>query len=182
MEDYKLPVMQQPTPHPLPRLNEDLTKLLDCCDNNNKRALVALLGLEGMRLHEALGLNVTCIDTKEMTIYVNGKGGKVRILPITERAFTYLAPAYLDSCIAGKQKIVEYSDRGARLCITDLGRRAQITREISSHDLRATFATLAYQAKKDIRLVQYWMGHGSIVTTQRYIGFSMEDLKNAGSF
>jgi site-specific recombinase XerD len=182
MDDYKMPVMQQRTPHPLPGLNEDLTKLLHECDSNNKRALIALLGLEGMRLHEALDLPLDRIDMKAMTIEVWGKGNKVRILPITERAFQFIAPAYIDAMMASRANLIVYSDRGARLFITELGRRCRLLREISSHDLRATFATLAYAARKDINLVRYWMGHESVETTQTYIGISMEDVRSVGSF
>lgn len=182
MDNYKLPMMQQQTPHPLPGLNDDLTKLLEECDTNNRKALVALLGLEGMRLHEALELKLECIDMKQLVIKVWGKGSKVRIVPITERAFSFIAPAYMDAMMAGSDLILSYSDRGARLFITELGRRCRLTRDISSHDLRATFATLAYASCNDINLVRYWLGHESVETTQRYIGISMEDMRNAGTF
>lgn len=182
MGDYKMPMMQQIVPHPLPGLNDDLVKLLNGCADDNQRALIALLGLEGMRIHEALELGLKYIDMRETTITVWGKGNKVRILPITDRAYPYIATAYLNASMGKRETLISYSDRGARLFITELGRRCKMTREISSHDLRSTFATLAYQARKDIRLVQYWMGHGSVITTQRYIGVSMEDIRDVGSF
>jgi integrase/recombinase XerD len=183
LEETKLPVVGEREPHPLPGLKTDLDNMLDACTTDNQRALIACLGLEGMRLHEALGLELDKMDMKKRTMRIWGKGAKVRTVPITERALDYIAPQYIVRTIGRFSTLIDYSDGGARAFITALGEKAGVERPVSSHDLRATFATLAYEASShDIRLVQAWLGHSSIVTTQGYIGTKMEDMRDAGNF
>lgn len=153
------------------------------CRDNNQRALIALLGLEGMRLHEALELRLDRILIQDMIIEIWGKGNKERTIPITNLAWGYLAPRIIEQRLAGKQTLIEYSDRGARSFITELGVKANISRPVASHDLRATFATLAYAASgNNIRLVQAWLGHKDINTTQIYVGVKMDDMRQGGEF
>lgn len=183
LNNYKMPVTQPQIPHPLPGLKDDLTALLNGCVTNNQRALVALLGHEGLRIGEALTLPIADIDVQKKTLRVVGKGMKVRTLPITRICFDNIAAAYIEAVSEGRKTIIAYSDRAARIFITQLGRECGIPREISSHDLRATFATLAYrESGNNIRLVQYWLGHSSIQTTQLYVGISNDDLLAAGEF
>jgi len=183
LDEYKLPVVKNSNPHPLPGLKKDLDALLKHCKNNNHRALIALLGLEGMRLDEALNLELQRINVRDMIIEVWGKGNKERTIPITALAWEYIAPQYIDQKISDKTHLVEYSDRGARSFITELGVKAEISRPISSHDLRATFATLAYAASgNNIRLVQAWLGHSDVTTTQLYVDVKMEDMRKGGEF
>lgn len=183
LKDYKLPVTREANPHPLPNLKKDLDAMMLMCRDNNQRALIALLGLEGMRLHEALELRLDRILIQDMIIEIWGKGNKERTIPITNLAWGYLAPRIIEQRLAGKQTLIEYSDRGARSFITELGVKANISRPVASHDLRATFATLAYAASgNNIRLVQAWLGHKDINTTQIYVGVKMDDMRQGGEF
>lgn len=182
LPDFKMPRVGQAFPHPLPNPARDIQSLLDACETIEQRALVAMLGLEGMRMHEALATCVGQFDLTEMTLDVWGKGCKQRTIPITERAWDYLAPSIIETQLGSRESLVCYSDRGARYFITALGEKAGISRPISSHDLRANFATLAYDATKDILLVQAWLGHADVTTTQGYVGLSMEAMRRGGSF
>lgn len=183
LANYKLPIVPEADPHPLPGLKKDLDAMLLACKNDNQRALVALLGFEGLRLHEALELPIVAINVQDMTIKVWGKGSKERVIPITNLAWEFIVPQLIFRKLAGCTTLIEYSDRGARAFITELGARARVSRPVASHDLRATFATLAYHASgNDIRLVQSWLGHADVTTTQGYIGVRMEDMKKAGEF
>ncbi len=177
-----MPPLEEQIPHPLPGLDKDLQTLLNLCWTDEQRALVALLGLEGLRLFEALGIKTSDIDPNTMMLTVWGKRSKRRTIPITPRAWTYLAPAYLMAVISGRELIVVYSDRGARNFITDLGAKARLSRPISSHDLRATFATMSYATHKDIQALRIWLGHDSIETTQMYVAIAIDALRAAGVF
>lgn len=179
---YKMPPLEEQIPHPLPGLDQDLQALLDLCRTEEQHALIALLGLEGLRLFEALQVRPLDVDPSTMMLTVWGKRGKKRIIPITPRAWVYLAPAYLSALIRGSEYIVDYSDRGARSFITDLGGKARLSRSISSHDLRATFATLSYAKHRDIQALRIWLGHDSIETTQMYVAIAIEALRAAGEF
>lgn len=182
LKNYNLPSVGQANPHPLPGLLTDLEALLGVCVSLESRALVALLGCEGMRLHEALELPVEQIDLDKMSITIWGKGNKVRTIPITMRAFEHLAPQIINARLAGRPNLMTLSDRGSRAMITELGVKARLSRPIASHDLRATFATILYNETKDIRLVQGWLGHATITTTQGYIGLTLDQMRDAGSF
>lgn len=178
---YKMPPVAEPVPHPLPRRQHDINAMLDACANDEQRALVALLGCEGLRMHEALDLEVRHIDLTDMSIHVWGKGSKVRVIPLTVKAFTYLAPQVIVAQLSGSVKLVHYSDRGARSLVTELGVKAKVSRPVSSHDLRATFATVLYEQTKDILLLKRWLGHSDINTTQRYIGLTWAEMTERGN-
>lgn len=136
----------------------------------------------GLRLFEALTVTVDDIDIKTMTLTVWGKRGKKRRLPITDRAWTYITQAYLTSVVYNYKNVVSYSDRGARNFITELGVKVGLSRSISSHDLRATFATLSYAKHRDIEALRIWLGHDSIETTRLYVEIAMEVLRKTGEF
>lgn len=183
LQGFKLPSAGQTIPHPLPNLDADLQRMLDACKTDKQRALVACLGLEGMRLHEALELPVSSINIQEMSIFIAGKGGKYRTIPITKRAWKHMLPHYLEMAVTCKNgNFINYSDRGARNFITELGVAACISRPIASHDLRMTFATLAYASTNDIASVQGWLGHSDVNTTRGYVDVSLETMRQVGEF
>lgn len=182
---FKLPSPGEPIPHPLPGLRADLENMLANCKADKQRCLIALLGLEGLRLEEARNLKIDNLDIDEMTISVFGKGAKVRVIPITELAWPYIYPQIIDRRIsgaAGTDVLVPYSDRGARNFITELGVRAGVSIPVASHDLRMTFATLAYGNGMDILAVQGWLGHADVNQTQGYIKSGMSRMRKAGEF
>lgn len=183
LEGYNLPSAAQAEPHPLPGGMADLQKLLDLADSETERALVAMLGLEGMRIAEAMDLKPEDIDFVEEKITIWGKGDKVRVIPLTERAKPYIIPLYLTTSIHRPgTKMIQLSDRGARMAITGLGKKARLSRLISSHDLRATCATLCYEHTKDSVAVQALLGHADPRTTAIYIAVGFAKLREAAAF
>lgn len=178
---YKMPPVAEAEPHPLPGRERDINAMLAACDSDEQRALVALLGCEGLRMHEALALNEASIDLDAMSIEVWGKGNKRRVIPITNKAFDYLIPQIIATRVAGRTNLISYSDRGARSLITELGVKAHVSRPVASHDLRATFATILYSQTNDIILLQRWLGHSDINTTRRYIGLTFEEMSRKGN-
>jgi integrase len=179
---HKMPTSAPRQPHPLPGLYDDLMKLMHCCVTDEQRTLVSLCGLEGLRVGEALDTSVDDINFRDRSLHVWGKGAKKRVIPFTDEACSYILPRLLDVRISGKTKLVDYTDSGARNFITTLGVTAGIGRPISSHDLRATFATLAYAQEKDAKAVQYWLGHASGDTTDIYINIPLETMRKIGNF
>jgi len=181
LQDLTMPIPAKPTPHPLPGGIRDLHALLAACRNDQQRALIGFLGFEGMRIGEALLMRPRDIDMHEKTLRVWGKGSKVRIIPFTRKGQELVLPLYLDRIFTDRDApMISYSYRHARSIITDLGIYAGITRPISSHDLRATFATLAYAKTRDAKAVQNWLGHASGDTTAIYIDVPMETLRVVG--
>lgn len=183
LADYQPPKAQPQKPHPLPGGREDLEKLLRLSDTNDKKILVTLCGYCGLRVGEALSISPQHFNIHSRSIKFIGKGGKEREVMLSPRAWSILQPFVLEAMIMGQYSpLVRLSDRMARYTITRLGRVANIRREISSHDLRATFATEAYRKTRDIRAVQILLGHSSPTQTQIYIGSTDDEQRDAASF
>ena len=81
-----------------------------------------------------------------------------------------------------KSPLIPLEDRNARALVTSIGARAGIKGPVSSHDLRATFATELYNKTHNIRLVQTLLGHASVTTTQAYLGIDMHEGVKAVEF
>lgn len=176
---FQAPSIPQRNPHPLPGLEDDLEALINVASSDEARALVACLGYQGMRMHEALSQPLSKINFVEGAIEIIGKGDKERRVPITRNGVKYIMPMYVRAMCAGVSNLIGLQDRTARNLITNMGERAGLSRAISSHDLRATFATVVYRDTKDIRLVQVLLGHADINTTQIYIGLTFDQMREA---
>lgn len=183
LTNYSTPTPPKAKPHPLPNGLTDLQKLLDVCLNDDHRALVAMCGLVGMRISEARSITPSDFDYAERTVTIWGKGNKVREVPVSPKAWEILMPKLIDASIRGalKAPLVQVGDRSARDIITRLGVRAGISRPISSHDLRATFATESFRKTLNIRAVQELLGHASSKQTELYILVSDKELRAAAS-
>jgi site-specific recombinase XerD len=179
LTDYSTPTPAKPVPHPLPEGIDGVRRMLVIAKYDNERALVALCGLCGLRVSEALSVIPHDFDLESMTLTIRGKGDKTRIVPVSREAWNILAPAVTRAYCGQKDggSVVDMYDRQARRCVTRLGRKAKLKRHISSHDLRATFATAVYDKTMDIRLVQDLLGHSSVETTQVYTGVGMDKMK-----
>lgn len=183
LRKYSAPSAPQLQPHPLPEGPTDLAKLLDHATNDKQRALIALLGLCGLRIGEALDLRPQDVDLKRRTIKVYGKGSRYRIVEMSDAAHEILFPFVIEAQLDMRTKLVNYADRSARHIITALAQKAEINKRVASHDLRATFATAAYhQSGNDVRVVQDLLGHASLLTTQGYIGTNEEERREAVEF
>lgn len=182
LDGIKLPTAAEPEPHPLPGLLTDLERLIATADDLNQRVLIALCGLVGMRIGEALAVASDDFDMANNTVLIRGKGERQRRVPLSARARSILLPRIAERFLAGGGTLLTWSDRPARKAITMMGARAGIARPISSHDLRATFATMAYARSKDLLAVSRLLGHANPQTTKMYIGIDRELLRAAASF
>ena len=178
LDEYSTPTPAKPIPHPLPEGIAGVRLMIGKAANNEERALIALCGLCGMRVSEALSILPTDFDLAEMTVKIRGKGDKSRVVPVSPEAWTALAPSVTRAfCGVGSATVTGMYDRQARRCVTRLARKAHLKRHVSSHDLRATFATAVYDKTMDIRLVQELLGHSSVEQTQVYTGIAMSKMK-----
>lgn len=170
LKRYSAPSAPQPKPHPLPQGKADLTKLLDEAKSDQQKALIALLGMCGLRVAEALDLRPQDVDLKKREVKVYGKGSVYRTVEISDAAHEVLFAFVMEAQIERRDKLINYADRSARHVITVLAQRAGIDGRVASHDLRATFGTeVYYNSGKDIRVAQDLLGHKSILTTQIYV-------------
>ncbi|MCV7229457.1 site-specific tyrosine recombinase XerD [Mycolicibacterium komossense] len=144
------------------------------------RALLELLYSTGARISEAVGLDVDDIDTEARSVLLRGKGGKQRLVPIGRPAVSALE-AYF---VRGRPELARrgrgtpaifLNARGGQLSrqsawqvLHDAAQQAGITRDVSPHTLRHSFATHLLDGGADVRVVQELLGHASVTTTQIY--------------
>jgi integrase/recombinase XerD len=152
------------------------------------RAMLEVLYAAGLRISELTALDVDDIDLDIATIRCIGKGSKERVVPIGRAAVEALG-AYLTQARPGLVRkranaALFVNQRGQRLtrqgCWKLLKRyaeRANLTRRISPHTLRHSFATHLLDHGADIRVVQELLGHASVSTTQVYTLTSQEKLR-----
>ncbi len=145
------------------------------------RALVELLYASGLRAAECCGLDLDDLDRRGATVRVLGKGERERVVPVGDAALAALDAYLADRGEAGGPLF--RSARGGRLTtrsvqriVKRLARSAGITRRVSPHTLRHTFATHMLGEGADLRLIQELLGHRRLSTTQRYTHVSPEHL------
>lgn len=179
LADYRPPTPAKSVPHPLPEGIPGVWRLIEATDREDYKALIALCGLAGTRVGEALRIGPQHFDLANMQLTIRGKGDKTRVVPVSSDAWTVLARPVTRAFCERETQVIHLKDRFARRVVTDLGKKAGLKRAISSHDLRATFATAVYEKTKDLRLVQELLGHASSTTTELYTAVAMGKLKAA---
>jgi integrase len=179
--DYRMPPVTQQGPHPLPGGIEDVYKMIEAAEGRRDRVLlVALCGLGGLRISEALAVKPSDFNFKQRILTVKGKGEKVRYVTVTNELIHAIGSVAADLFAdAPDQRMIKYAISYASEAITNLGKAAKIGRDVASHDLRMTYATHLYKRTHDIRLVQAQLGHSSILTTQLYVGLDSNDTRSA---
>ena len=154
------------------------------------RAILELLYGAGLRISELVGLDVDDVDLEDAAVRVFGKGSKERLVPIGRMARGAVA-AYLTRgrpALATRRSraALFLNTRGGRLTRQSCSRlldahrtRAGITRVVTPHDLRHSFATHLLEGGADVRVVQELLGHASVATTQVYTLVTTEHLRAA---
>ncbi|MQY02197.1 Tyrosine recombinase XerD [Actinomadura sp. RB68] len=152
------------------------------------RALLELLYGSGVRISEAVGLDVDDLDLEEGFARVAGKGGKDRVVPIGDYARravqAYLVRARPELARAGRGGPALYlnarggrlSRQGAWMVLRAAAGRAGLT-DVSPHTLRHSFATHLLDGGADVRVVQELLGHASVTTTQVYTLVTVQLLR-----
>jgi integrase/recombinase XerD len=152
---------------------EEVKNLFEATNNVKHKAIVFLLYSAGLRMSELLGLAWTDIDATRGVIHVReGKGKKDRITLLST-----IVNAHLERYRAlynPKHWVFEgsegkpYSARSVNNIIKKSARQAKITKNISAHTLRHSFATHLLESGTDLRYIQSLLGHESSLTTERY--------------
>lgn len=156
------------------------------------RAIIELLFSSGLRVSELVNLNKDHINTKRREFMVRGKGQKDRPVFIgkatAERVNDYLAArldnlpplflSYSRNNIAGTSgDYRRLTARSIQRIISNYARLAGITKHVSPHTMRHSFATDLLMNGADIRSVQSMLGHSNISTTQVYTHVTDEHLR-----
>jgi integrase/recombinase XerC len=145
------------------------------------RAVLELLYASGLRVSELAGLDLDDVDLGQRTVRVLGKGTKERVVPFGARAATAL-DTYLGQRGHGAGPLF-VGRRGRRLGVRSIfdvvrrqARATGITRRVTPHTLRHSFATHLLDRGADLRMIQELLGHSRLSTTQRYTHVSTTQL------
>ena len=151
-------------------------------------ALAELLYGSGLRISEALGLDIDDVQLSSRVLRVMGKGSRQRLAPLSDTSCDSLK-SWLDErplMAQPDEPALFVGARGSRLnrreaarIVERLCRRAGLDFTVSPHSLRHSFATHLLTAGADLRSVQELLGHSRLTTTQRYTQVSLEHLMEA---
>ena len=185
-----------------PRLGEHLPEVLsshevdmleDSIDlskweGHRNRAIIEVLFSCGLRVSELVNLRLSDVYADEQYLRVMGKGAKERLVPISGKALRELTMWFYDRNLMrikpGEEDYVFLNRRGAHLTRTMIlimiKRQAieeGITKTISPHTLRHSFATSLLEGGADLRAIQAMLGHESIETTEIYTHIDTTSLR-----
>jgi site-specific recombinase XerD len=177
---------------------DEVTRILDTIPLDDEtglrdRAIIELLFSSGLRVSDLVNLNRDHVNTKRREFMVRGKGRKDRPVFIGEAAASrvedYLAsrldnlpPLFLSysrnnlSSMTGDYR--RLTSRSIQRMVTKYARLAGITKHVSPHTMRHSFATDLLMNGADIRSVQSMLGHSNISTTQVYTHVTDEHLRD----
>ena len=159
-------------------------------EGHRNKAILETMYSCGLRVSETVNLLISCLFFDQGYIRVIGKGDKERLVPIGRDAIKFIR-LYYDTDrkhIAIKKGFEDHiflNNRGTSLSrvmifyiIKDLAAKAKITKTISPHTFRHSFATHLVEGGADLRAVQEMLGHESITTTEIYTHLDKEFLRD----
>ena len=194
----RLDLPRQPRLLPETLSVDEVARMLDSADERNRegardRALLELLYASGLRISEALNLDLDDLSFDGGFVRVVGKGDRERLVPVGEVALECLG-RWIDGergTVLARSHVAPV--RGGPLFLGNRGRRlarqqawstikaaahaAGLSERVSPHTLRHSFATHLLENGVDLRIVQELLGHASISTTQLYTHLTGERIR-----
>lgn len=157
-------------------------------EGQRNRAIIEILFSCGLRVSELVNLKLSNLFLDEQYVRVFGKGSKERLVPISPKAIKELDNWFVDRNMMtikpGEEDYVFLNRRGSHLTRTMIlimikqqAVEAGITKTISPHTLRHSFATALLEGGADLRAIQAMLGHESIGTTEIYTHIDMSTLR-----
>ena len=179
-----IPYPRQPKSLPVVLSRQEVSRLLAAADNLSHYTVLTLLYATGVRISEALALRVGDVDSQRMVIHVReGKAGKDRYLPLPDSLLEALRVYWL-ACrpvgflFPGRDPHRALTGRTVRRMCRQAATQAGITKTVTPHTLRHSFATHHLEAGTDIKTIQMWLGHRSLSTTSVYLHIAMTSQRN----
>jgi integrase/recombinase XerD len=180
-----IPFGKRPKALPSVLSPEEVVQFLEAALPGRERTLLDVAYSCGPRLQELLGLKVADIDSARMVLQIRrGKGQKDRLVPLSPRLLEVLR-AYWRACrpqswlFPGLQPDKPLSDGAVQRLCHRTAARAQLSKRITPHTLRHSFATHLLEAGVDLLSVQALLGHSHFNTTAKYLHLSMRRLQKA---
>jgi len=140
-------------------------------------AVIELLFATGMRVSELCQLQINDIDLVQGTIKIFGKGNKERMIQICQQETIQALRSYINLFFYQIQPDQPFfinrlgnglSTQSVRIMVKNYIKHSEISKHITPHTFRHTFATLLLEEDVDLKYIQTLLGHSSITTTQIY--------------
>ena len=185
LEEIPFPRTEQRLPLILSR--EEVARILTAPLHLKTRALLMTIYAAGLRRSEAARLRVNDIDSARMTITVRqGKGQKDRVVMLSPVLLQTLRQYWRHNkpkqwLFPGENPDQPISDNDVFAVFQNAVRRAGITKKVSPHSLRHSFATHLLESGTDLRTIQILLGHRSLKTTARYLHVSQQHVRATAS-
>ena len=173
---------------------EEIDRMIECIDTARptglrNRAIIETLYGCGLRVSELVNMELSNIDFEQQILLVRGKGRKERLVPMSPASIqaihTYMASerSVID-VKPGEEGFIFLNVRGRRMTrqmvfimLRQAAADAGITRTISPHTLRHSFATHLLEGGANLRAIQQMLGHESLATTEIYLHLDSTHLR-----
>ncbi len=159
-----------------PLTQEEANRIANACEIHKEKLVVWTLLDTGLRVSELTGLRQNNIDWQHHRLMIYGKGGpygkssKRRIIPLSARVQPILEGHF------SLHTEINMSIRSIQRLVKKVANRAYISRSVTPHVLRHTFAVTCIQKGISTRALQEMLGHDYISTTEIYLNISPEDI------
>jgi integrase/recombinase XerD len=166
---------------------EEIKLILNAHNNIKHKAMLSLIYSCGLRRSELINLKITDIDSiRNIVIIRQSKGKKDRIVPLSSKILEMLRqyyPIYKPKIwmFEGQNRNEQYSDHSLQSVLKQALVKVKITKPVSLHWLRHSYATHLLESGTDLRYIQELLGHNSSKTTEIYTHVSTKSLQQIKS-
>ena len=162
---------------------DEVKRLIDSAGNEKSKLMLMLLYSSGIRLSELVNMKTGDLELKEKIGWVRkGKGAKDRLIILSENLINgingYMSKKSPKECLFLGRGNAHISGRQVQKIVNATAMRAGISKKVTPHTMRHSFATHLLEAGADIRHIQKLLGHSSLQTTQIYTHVANKDIKN----
>jgi site-specific recombinase XerD len=165
---------------------EELRRLFAAANNLKHKAILFAAYSAGLRVSEVINLRLQDIDRERKQLFVYcSKGKKDRyvalsplLLDVLESYYKMWQPKPTNYLFEGDESGQPYSARSAQIIFHNAKQKAGISKTISFHGLRHSFATHMLEKGVDVKYIKEILGHFNIKTTERYLHVKRETLVN----
>lgn len=157
---------------------EEVSSIIESCQNIKHKAMLMVIYSSGLRVSEAAALKIQHIDSKTMRVFIEcGKGGKDRYTLLSDACLHALRdywkmyrPRHREGWLfLGTYDVTRITSTGIRSAFNEAVKRTTITKDVSVHTLRHSFATHLLEDGATLLQIKELLGHSNIQSTTIYL-------------
>src|SRR3984885_6338021 len=182
-----LTIVNKPRKAPVVLSEEEVARLLEAAPNLKYKAALSVAYGAGLRVSEVANLKVSDIDSQRMTLRVEqGKGQRDRYVMLSPQLLELLRDWWWASrprawLFPGQNPVNPMSARQLRRIVYAAAQVTGITKRVSPHTLRHSFAPHLLEQNVDIRVIQVLLGHAKLETTALYTRVAVNTIRDVTS-